>query len=484
MTRVILSAAVLAAVLVAAAVPAVAHAETALPSLTGETFMQEAREGANGVALVGDCGAGTVTITYDITGTASGPYPGTFTETGTVTLELVTANTSVVTKDGGYYEYRYTQVDGSSSAVAADSAFSIDSPTGTVSGRRTAQDLDATCFDREETWTYDERSWQVGYPTHNEHDGGNAFGATNWAATITKDGVTRDAQGGSYFYLYGYTGTRSRTLDGTVEPEDEYGYEYLYSTFTETAAAETNEPAVVETNAPPVAGDIVHDTAPVALGSGTSITMPFSDPDADDTHTAVIDWGDGSTSAGIPTDRAVSDSHVYATPGVYALSVTVTDAAGASDTATSSGFVVVYDANGGSVSGGGHILSPEGAYAADPTATGTASFGFVSRYKNGAVVPTGNTQFQFRAGDLNFSSTSYEWLVVAGSRAQYKGRGTVNATGEYGFMLTAIDGSPDRFRIKIWNIADGATVYDNQVGESDTSDSTTALAGGSIVIHK
>jgi hypothetical protein len=103
-------------------------------------------------------------------------------------------------------------------------------------------------------------------------------------------------------------------------------------------------------------------------------------------------------------------------------------------------------------------------------------------------VPTGQTEFQFKAGNLNFHSSSYEWLVVSGARAQYKGNGTINGAGNYGFLLTAIDGQVsggggiDKFRIKISN-ATGAIVYDNQMGASDTGDASTALGGGSIVIH-
>ena len=150
-------------------------------------------------------------------------------------------------------------------------------------------------------------------------------------------------------------------------------------------------------------------------------------------------------------------------------------------------FVAIYDPLAGFVTGGGWINSPAGAYVSDPTAEGKANFGFVSKYQKGAKVPTGNTQFQFKAGDLNFNSTEYEWLVIAGSKAQYKGTGTINGTGSYGFMLTAFDGgkttTPDKFRIKIWDKATGNIVYDNQLGASDTADATTAIAGGSIVIH-
>ena len=120
------------------------------------------------------------------------------------------------------------------------------------------------------------------------------------------------------------------------------------------------------------------------------------------------------------------------------------------------------------------------------------TFGFVSKYKKGTSVAIGQTEFQFRAGLLYFHSSSYQWLVVAGSRAQFKGNGTINSEGNYGFMLTAIDGQinggggSDRFRIKIWDVGAGIIVYDNQAGSDDAAelDDLTILHGGSIVIHK
>src|SRR5436853_5047343 len=81
-------------------------------------------------------------------------------------------------------------------------------------------------------------------------------------------------------------------------------------------------------------------------------------------------------------------------------------------------YVVIYDPSAGFVVGGGWIYSPAGALITDPHAAGKANFGFVSRYKKGASVPDGNTEFQFKAGDLNFKSASYQWLVVSGARAQ------------------------------------------------------------------
>jgi hypothetical protein len=124
----------------------------------------------------------------------------------------------------------------------------------------------------------------------------------------------------------------------------------------------------------------------------------------------------------------------------------------------------------------------------DPLLAGRANFGFVSRYDKGARTPSGSTVFQFQAGELTFESTAYDWLVVSGSRAQFKGVGAVNGTDGYGFLLSAVDGDrrggdgTDRFRIKIWDAA-GAIVYDNQLGADDGAAATTAIAGGSIQIQ-
>jgi len=174
-------------------------------------------------------------------------------------------------------------------------------------------------------------------------------------------------------------------------------------------------------------------------------------------------------------------------PAVEEACVTTTDAAG--NGATECFLLVWYDPAAGFVTGGGWIWSPEGAYVGT-TLTGKATFGFVSKYKKGAQTPEGQTEFVFKAADLNFHSDSYDWLVVAGAKAKFKGTGTINGVGNYGFMLTAIDAEltpstdVDLFRIKIWDKDNGdAIVYDNQMDAPDDADPTTAIGGGSIVIH-
>lgn len=194
-----------------------------------------------------------------------------------------------------------------------------------------------------------------------------------------------------------------------------------------------------------------------------------SDPDGD---SLVYDWDWGDTSSS--SDAGATPTHAYGAAGIYDVCLTATDHHGESDTACT--YAVVYDASGGFVTGGGWIDSPDGAMASAPT--GKATFGFVSKYKKGAEAPTGSTEFQFQAGDLDFHSTSYDWLVVTGSDyAKFKGVGTINGAGEYKFKIWAGDNEPDTFRIKIWTETDGTEtiVYDNGMDQS--------INGGSIIIH-
>ncbi len=120
----------------------------------------------------------------------------------------------------------------------------------------------------------------------------------------------------------------------------------------------------------------------------------------------------------------------FTAAGVYMVKLTVNDSCGASGAATQIAgldvLVIVYDPSAGFVTGGGWITSPVGALV-DSTLTGKANFGFVSKYQKGQSIPTGETEFQFQVGNFNFHSTVYQWLVVSGAKAQYKGSGPSTA---------------------------------------------------------
>jgi hypothetical protein len=217
----------------------------------------------------------------------------------------------------------------------------------------------------------------------------------------------------------------------------------------------------------------------------------FSDPagSKDETYTCTVDYDDGSgPQAGtVSSGTCIGADQTYAEAGIYQVTITVTDKDGATGNASATEFIVIYDPDSGFVTGGGWIWSEAGWCQLDPIcaeAEGKANFGFVSKYQRGKSVPTGNTEFNFSAGNLNFHSDEYDGLVInqGGTNAQYKGAGTINGNtapnGQlFKFMIWAGDGEPDTFRIKIWweDGEDENVIYDNGMNQ--------AIGGGSIVIH-
>ena len=265
----------------------------------------------------------------------------------------------------------------------------------------------------------------------------------------------------------------------------------------------------VDKSAPVV--KIISPASGAIFAASSSVPVAFSGTVVDLSGAASATWSfDSTTKPGAISGGDVTGSSLFTTAGVYQLSLSVTDKAGnpavVVSTVGDSGLTaqfIIYDPSAGFVTGGGWINSPAEALVKNVNGTimgvaGKATFGFVSKYQRGATVPTGETEFQFKTGNLNFKSTKYQWLTVAGARAQYKGEGTINGAGRYGFILTAVDsginggGNADRFRVKIFeiNAADGAdtsqVIYDNQISTADADGLTgtaTLLGGGSIVIH-
>lgn len=262
-----------------------------------------------------------------------------------------------------------------------------------------------------------------------------------------------------------------------------------FSICEQTVTVTNPNPAVTITG--PASGSLFQINAQVPFRS------TFTD-NLGDTHTAQWMFDAISASATVvePTATTAGTANLnfaIATPGVYLIQLKVVDDCGnvtIADTVSGQpAIIVVFDPEGEFVTGGGWITSPAGALVADPSRTGRANFGFNAKYHNGESTPRGETEFRF--GNFNFHSISYEWLVIEGPKLQFKGSGKVNNSGDYGFLLTAIDGNvsggggTDKFRIKIWDKNNNnAVVYDNQMNAPDTATPTTVLGGGNIVIHR
>ena len=280
-------------------------------------------------------------------------------------------------------------------------------------------------------------------------------------------------------------GSATYTPSTTINGSDTFTYEVCDS----EGLCDTGTTTIINSNIMPTVGNITAPSEPQQLGTTVTLSADYNDANGNDTLTATWNWGDGisDTEALASTVGTVTASHDYAEPGVYTVQLTIEDAAG--ETAvTIHQYVVIYDPTGGFVTGGGWIDSQAGWCTFDTaceTATGRANFGFVSKYKRGANVPTGNTQFQFRAGDFDFYSDTYEWLVInqGGRNAQFQGSGMINDqpasnNSEYKFMIWATDDNPDTFRIKIWWEDNGTehVVYDTGVNQE--------IGGGNIKVHQ
>lgn len=232
------------------------------------------------------------------------------------------------------------------------------------------------------------------------------------------------------------------------------------------------------------------------VGSTVSFAGSFWDVPGR-THTA--QWSfDSLTTRGTVTEGtatragAVTGAYTFTAAGIYAVKMNVTDTTGATGSADAvdgvNDLVVVYDPNGGYVTGGGWVDSPAGALRTNPSLSGRVNFGFVSKYFRNATNPKGETEFDFRLAGFKFNALNFDYLVVSGAKAQYKGSGKVNGSGGYQFLLSVIDGQAaggggiDRFRIKIWVKTSGAVVYDSQMGAADNADPTTPVGTGSSII--
>ncbi|HEV8285639.1 MAG TPA: T9SS type A sorting domain-containing protein [Chitinophagaceae bacterium] len=192
----------------------------------------------------------------------------------------------------------------------------------------------------------------------------------------------------------------------------------------------------------------------------------------------------------------VTGSYKFTAPGIYKLQLNITDQKGAISYVNTNGdlqaLVVIYDPNGGYTYGSGSFTSPAGSVPSNPSATPKISFGFQSNYYKGATNPKGETEFDFDAGDFQFNALNFDYLVVDGAKAQFKGSGKIsdnNGTIQSGinFIMTVIDGKlaggvVDKIHMKIYNKNTGQIYYDNQPNATSDADDPTTTADGDITI--
>jgi len=236
----------------------------------------------------------------------------------------------------------------------------------------------------------------------------------------------------------------------------------------------------------PVTSNVQVSPNPLAVNTNSILSATVDDSTTGGSNIAsayyTISGGAPSQILLTPSTAVISQASASLAPftqsNVYNLCVHGTDSAGNTG-ADACVLLPVYDPNGSFVTGGGQVASPSGADLLNTSAAGQATFGFVSKYLPGRTTPSGNLQFQFKEGNLNFTSTSMDWLVVTGEpRAKFHGIGTVNGANVCNFEVDAWGGSftgnVDAFGLKINSCSNGGDRY---------SLPATKLTKGSIIIH-
>jgi probable HAF family extracellular repeat protein len=118
-----------------------------------------------------------------------------------------------------------------------------------------------------------------------------------------------------------------------------------------------------------------------------------------------------------------------------------------------------------------------------------AHFTFDASFPGGGTVPNGSVKFWIPGLEKNFESSSIEFLVVSGNRAQFWGTGTLNGVPAR-FRITAIDGNAhhdgvaDAIRLELWDASGATPLYDTQPGAPQDAPVTTPIDGGNIQIRR
>jgi hypothetical protein len=263
----------------------------------------------------------------------------------------------------------------------------------------------------------------------------------------------------------------------------------------------TSEPVIVTVeNDTPVLISLDVPSGPIVLNEEINVSAVYEDVNL---ASAIWEWSDGTTSAGIISAGNITGSHTYTEPGVFTISLLIKDICG--QTAQESfDYIVIVDPNGAFVTGGGYLMSPKGAFVGDESISGKAHFAFVAKYKKDkkgkedkdhdshndySKMPHGVTVFYLKEAKIKFKSKSVDWLMVNGNVAMYQGTGKIKKDPtDYRYQVSVIDDghgkkAEDKYRFQLWDIASGALVYDNQLGDGANANATQVIDRGAIVIH-
>lgn len=304
-------------------------------------------------------------------------------------------------------------------------------------------------------------------------------GSNSWTATVNYGEGTGDQplslSGNNFVLSHQYKDNGNYTVEVTV--------------IDDKGASDMQTMTVSVTNLSPNVSAITASINPIFVNASTIASASFTDLGVLDSHTAVWDWGDGSTSTGTVLggngSGSVSNSHAYTQAGIYEITLRVTDNSNGQSMSIYQ-YLTVYNPNSDKVVGSKEFQSPQGAVTNNPSASGTVDFGFRVEYVNGTTSPSSqDIILNFPEGNISFISTGYQWLVVSGSKATFKATGSLNGIPGHTILVSAIDQGLGQnrgvIRVQIKNGTN--TIYDTQPGTAETTDPTTPISRGKITVH-
>jgi hypothetical protein len=234
---------------------------------------------------------------------------------------------------------------------------------------------------------------------------------------------------------------------------------------------------------PPAVGTITISPNPVTINTSLSASATFVDPDATDTHTATINWGDGSTpqpctiaetngSGSVTCTRSAG----YPAANVYLTKITVSDG---SLTGNAEQYAYVYaPTQSGIFTAAQRFTSPAGALP-NSSLTGTVNFGLSYKYKGNTPVAVRQFTMDFNTANLHFNATSVSSLVIAKGKATLQGTGTINGGGTYKFLVVGVNEGGIRIKITTMN---NNVVYDTQPNTAPTATPAIIPSSGHVIV--
>ena len=264
-------------------------------------------------------------------------------------------------------------------------------------------------------------------------------------------------------------------------------------TCSATSAGGTNSVNVVVKidTAAPVTSNVNAVPNPLAVGDQLTITATVTDPGGSGVASAEYQVDGGPFDDLVATDGTFGGATEGVTltlpgthpllvqPGVHDICVRGTDVA--DNIGAVECVVIAVHSLTSFTSGGGGTNSPAGADLVQPSGSGPVTYGFNVKQLPGDVVPSGNFEFHYKAGAIDFKEDSFDFQVLSnGNHAQIQGTGTLNGTTSCKFAIDAYAASfppnnVDAFGLRIFNCGGGSGDRYNLPA--------TAVTKGNIVIH-